>query len=68
MAAKQARDQKLPLWRDANRLLLKVEQAVRGFFCYHKYTLGAELRRLSLNVCRLVRARRRPMARGNACG
>ena len=48
------RYQQLPLWRDANRLLLEVEQAVRGFLRYHKYTLGAELRRLSLNVCRLV--------------
>ena len=48
------RYRQLPLWRDANRLLLEVEQAVRGFSRYHKYTLGAELRRLSLKVCRLV--------------
>ena len=48
------RYRQLPVWRDANRLLLEVEQAVRGFSRYHKYTLGAELRRLSLNVCRLV--------------
>ena len=48
------RYRQLPLWRDANRLLLEVEQAVRGFSRHHKYTLGAELRRLSLNVCRLA--------------
>ena len=50
------RYQQLPLWRDANRLLLELEQAVRGFSRYHKYTLGAELRRLSHNdnACRLV--------------
>jgi hypothetical protein len=29
--------ERLPIWRDANRLLLGVEQAVRGFGRYHKY-------------------------------
>ena len=48
------RYQQLPLWRDANRLPLEVAQTVRGFSRYHKYTRGAELRRLSRNVCRLV--------------
>ena len=48
------RYQQLPLWRDVNRLLLEVEQAVRGFSRYYKYTLGAELRLMSLTVCRSV--------------
>ncbi|MFS8086423.1 MAG: hypothetical protein ACMG6H_12395 [Acidobacteriota bacterium] len=33
----------LPIWRDANALLPEVEQAVRRFSRYHKYSLGAEL-------------------------
>jgi hypothetical protein len=44
----------LPIWRDANRLLLEVEQAVRHFPRYHKYTLGSELRTQAMLVCRLV--------------
>ncbi|MCL4758068.1 MAG: four helix bundle protein [Rhodocyclaceae bacterium] len=43
-----------PLWRDASRFLVEVEQAVRRFPRYHKYTLGAELRTQAMNVCRLV--------------
>ncbi len=44
----------LPIWRDANRLLLAIEQAVRAFPRYHKYTLGSELRRQAMQVCRLI--------------
>jgi len=44
----------LPLWRDAQRLLLDVEQVVRGFPRYHKYTLGSELRRQAMDINRLV--------------
>jgi hypothetical protein len=44
----------LPIWRDANRLLLAIEQAVRAFPRYHKYTLGTELRRQAMQVCRLI--------------
>ncbi len=44
----------LPIWRDANRLLVAVEQAVRLFPRYHKYTLGTELRRQAMEVCRLI--------------
>ncbi|CAK0767289.1 Four helix bundle protein [Gammaproteobacteria bacterium] len=43
-----------PLWRDANRLLVAVEEAVRQFPRYHKYTVGTDLRRQALNVCRLI--------------
>ena len=44
----------LPIWRDANRLLLAIEEAVREFPRYHKYTLGTELRRQAMDVCRLI--------------
>lgn len=48
---------KIPIWRDSNRLLVEVEKKVRGFPRYHKYTIGTELRKSSINVCRfLVRA------------
>ena len=49
--------QRLPIWRDANRLLLEIEQAVRGFPRYHKYAVGTDMRRQAMVVCRmLVRA------------
>jgi hypothetical protein len=44
----------LPLWRDANRLLLEVEQAVRLFPRYHKYTLGSELRHTAMRLCQCI--------------
>ncbi|MCG5499157.1 hypothetical protein [Ectothiorhodospira variabilis] len=45
---------KAPIWRDAQRLLVLTEEAVRRFPRYHKYTLGTELRRQAMQVCRLV--------------
>lgn len=39
------RHAQLPIWRDANRLLIEIEQAVRKFPRYHKYALGSDLRR-----------------------
>ena len=45
---------KAPIWRDAQRLLVLVEEAVRRFPRYHKYTLGSDLRRQALHICRLV--------------
>lgn len=49
-----ARYEHLPLWRDAQRLILLLEQAVRGFPRYHKYTLDTDLRRQALQVGRLI--------------
>jgi hypothetical protein len=46
--------QAMPIWRDAQRLLLEIEQAVRSFPRYHKYTLGSDLRRQAMNLCRLL--------------
>ena len=48
------RDRQLPLWRDATRLALEVENAVRQFGNtpslprYHKYVLGSDLRRQAM--------------------
>ena len=44
----------LPIWRDANRLLVVIEEAVRQFPRYHKYTLGTDLRRQAMGICRLI--------------
>lgn len=47
----------LPLWRDATRLLVETEDAVRRFPRYHKYTLGSDLRRQAMAICqRIARA------------
>lgn len=46
--------QSTPLWRDANRLLLGIEEAVRHFPQYHKYAIGTDLRRQTMGVCRLI--------------
>ncbi len=44
----------LPIWRDANQLLLEVEQAVRNFPRYHKYSVGTDLRKQSMGLVRLI--------------
>jgi len=44
----------LPVWRDVNRFLLAIEQAVYRFPRYHKYTLGSELRKNALLICNLI--------------
>ena len=46
--------QQLPIWRDANLLLLEVEKAVRHFPRYYKYTLGSDLRQQAMGICRLI--------------
>ena len=45
---------RLPLWRDANRLLLEIELAVKTFSRYHKYTIGSDMRRQAMGVIRLI--------------
>lgn len=44
----------LPIWRDANHLLLVIEGSVRHWPRYHKYKLGAEMRVQAMQVCRLI--------------
>ena len=39
-----------PIWRDTQALMLAIEQAVRDFPRYHKYTLGSDLRRLAMRI------------------
>lgn len=46
--------QQTPLWRDSSRLMVLIEDAVRQFPKYHKYALGADLRRQAMGVCRLI--------------
>lgn len=46
--------QSIPIWRDASALLLYIEQVVRYFPRYHKYTLGSEMRSQAMRICRLI--------------
>nr|BBJ03773.1 hypothetical protein YBY_16210 [Marinobacter nauticus] len=39
--------------KKAERLLIDIEQAVRGFVRYHKYTLGTDLRTQAMAIVRL---------------
>lgn len=50
----QTHHSQLPIWRDAMRLVVVLEEAVRGFPRYHKYTLGSDLRAQARRVCRLI--------------
>ena len=43
-----------PIYRDTKRLLKLVEEVVRGFSRYHKYTLGTDLRQQTMKIMRLV--------------
>ncbi len=44
----------LPIRRDANCLLFLIEQAVRQFPRYHRFTLGTDLSRQAMTFCRLI--------------
>jgi len=44
----------LPIYRDAMRLAVHIENTVRGFARYHKYTLGSELRNGSRRIVELI--------------
>ena len=44
----------LPIYKKAFDMTIYIENAVRGFSRYHKYTLGEDLRDLSRSVVRLV--------------
>lgn len=43
-----------PIVKTAERLLLEVEQAVRGFARFHKYALGSDLRKLAMKIAMLA--------------
>ena len=44
----------LPIYREAMRLAVHLENTVRGFARYHKYTLGSELRNGSRLIVALI--------------
>jgi hypothetical protein len=53
-----------PIVKLTETVLVEIEQAVRGFARYHKYTVGADLRRDALAVARTaIRAWRDPAGR-----
>jgi hypothetical protein len=49
-----ARYEHLPIYRQALDLSIFLENSVRGFSRYNKYTLGADLRDLSREIVRLI--------------
>lgn len=52
-----------PIAKAAERLMLEIEQAVRRFPRYHKYTHGARLREQAMNIARLTHRAWRDQAR-----
>jgi hypothetical protein len=46
-----ARTEHLPIYKASYDLCLYLEQVVRGFSRYHKYTLGTDLRDGGASVC-----------------
>ena len=52
-----------PIVKLAERLLVDVEQAVRRFARYHKYTYGTKLREHALNIARLAHRASRDRAK-----
>ena len=44
----------LPIYKKAMDLTIYLENLVRGFSRYHKYTVGTDLRNLSREVVRLI--------------
>jgi hypothetical protein len=44
----------LPIYRDAMKLAIHLENTVRGFSRYAKYTLGSEMRRQAQTILGLV--------------
>ena len=49
-----ARYEHLPIYKKAMDLAVYIENVVRGFSRYHKYTIGADLRNLSREAVRLI--------------
>ncbi|QEP43795.1 four helix bundle protein [Ectothiorhodospiraceae bacterium BW-2] len=44
----------LPIWRDTQRLLVRIEEVVRHFPRYHKYALGSDMRRQAMRLMQLL--------------
>jgi lipid-binding SYLF domain-containing protein len=43
-----------PIYREAKNLVVLIEQVVRQFSRYHRYTLGTDLRLQAMQLLRLV--------------
>ncbi len=54
LRAQMARYEHLPIYKKAMDLAVYIENAVRGFSRYHKYSIGADLRHLSRKVVTLI--------------
>jgi 23S rRNA-intervening sequence protein len=52
--ARMAQTEHLPIYKRSYDLCLYLEQIVRGFSRYHKYTLGADLRDGARQVLKLI--------------
>jgi hypothetical protein len=52
--ATMAQTEHLPIYKKSYDLCLHLEQVVRGFSRYHKYTLGADLREGARRVLKLI--------------
>ncbi len=52
--AQMAKYEHLPIYKKAMDLAVYIENAVRGFSRYHKYSIGADLRNLSRRVVTLI--------------
>ena len=44
----------LPIYKKAFDMIVYIENSVRGFSRYHKYTLGTDLRNISRAIVRLI--------------
>lgn len=54
MTTLQTERQLPPIYRDIKRLLVMVEDLVRQFSRYYRYTVGADLRQQAIKLMRLV--------------
>ena len=52
-----ARYEHLPIYKTAMDLAVYLEQVVRNFSRYHKYTLGSDLRQQSRELLRMIHER-----------
>ncbi|MBH2006692.1 MAG: four helix bundle protein [Myxococcaceae bacterium] len=65
--------ERLPIYRSAMDLMVRVDNVVRAFPRYHKYGIGARLREESLEIAQLIiqanrkKARNLKITRGESC-
>ena len=54
LRVQMARYEHLPIYKKAMDLAVYIENAVKGFSRYHKYSIGADLRNLTRRVVTLI--------------